>query len=253
MIIVVVDFLTASTTSFIIDASISFIIYLLLAILIRNFTRKNEFLFVILLTYVCRACSTYFQLELVSSIIDVIILALISAFMVIYFTDIQKIFAKRIRKRSLYNNISADSKEKFIGILSETVLSLSKSKTGAIMTIELGDSLEDYIKKGKRVDAPVSQAVLETIFYEGTPLHDGAVIIRGDMIEAASCFYTPTTRGLNGSYGARHRAALGISEVCDALTVVVSEETGRISFAYKSELIAVSRDDFTDQLRDYLA
>lgn len=245
-------FLTINVTTFIIDITLSLILYITIGVLLRNFTHRNSFLFIVLVTYVIRAVATFFEFSFLASIVDIFIIAIIASFITIYFNDVKNIFAKRIRKRSLYKTISADSKSKFIDTLTATVLSLSKSKTGAIMTIELSDSLEDYIKKGKRVEAPVSQAVLETIFYEGTPLHDGAVIIRGDMIEAAACFYTPTTKGLPGSYGARHRAALGISEVCDALTIVVSEETGRISFAYKGELIAASRDDFKEQLSDYL-
>ena len=78
------------------------------------------------------------------------------------------------------------------------------------------------------------------------------MIIRGNTIEAASVFYTPTTRALNGKFGARHRASLGISEVSDAITVVVSEETGRVSFAMHGELQAVGRDVFYQTFKDLM-
>ena len=112
------------------------------------------------------------------------------------------------------------------------------------MTFEKNNSLDEYINKGVKVNAPVSMELLTTIFYEGTTLHDGAVIIRDNMIVAASVYYIPTVKPMNGKYGARHRASLGISEVCDALTVVVSEETGRISLAIDGELQAVTRENF---------
>ena len=93
------------------------------------------------------------------------------------------------------------------------------------------------------------QELLTTIFYDGTTLHDGAVIIRGNTIIAASVYYIPTVKAMNGKYGARHRASLGISEVCDAVTVVVSEETGRISLAIDGELQAVTRENFLQSFK----
>ena len=113
-----------------------------------------------------------------------------------------------------------------------------------VLPVDINNSLDDYINKGVKVNAPVTMELLTTIFYEGTTLHDGAVVIRGNTIVAASVYYIPTVKPMNGKYGARHRASLGISEVCDAVTVVVSEETGRISLAVDGELQAVSRENF---------
>ena len=112
--------------------------------------------------------------------------------------------------------------------------------------------MDEYINKGVKVNAPVSMELLTTIFYEGTTLHDGAVIIRDNMIVSASTYYIPTVRPMNGKYGARHRASLGISEVCDAVTVVVSEETGRISLAVDGELQAVTRENFLQAFKTQL-
>ena len=103
-----------------------------------------------------------------------------------------------------------------------------------------------------RINAPVTPELLETIFYEGTRLHDGAVIVKGNTIVCASVYYTPTTKALTGKYGARHRAAIGISEVTDAITVVVSEETGRVSIAYKGILEQVKLDEFPNIFRGML-
>lgn len=133
------------------------------------------------------------------------------------------------------------------------VLALSKSRTGALITFERNTTLKDIIRNGVPVNAPLSPELLQTIFYEGTRLHDGAVIVHGDMIVAASVFFTPTTKPFAGKYGSRHRAAIGISEISDAITVVVSEETGRISIAANGELNSVDQDNFLRVFETYMA
>ena len=107
---------------------------------------------------------------------------------------------------------------------------LAHEHTGALIVLEGDTGLEEHIESGQRIDAKVSARLLTTIFYPGTSLHDGAVIIRGDQIVAAGCVLPLTVRVLpDSSLGTRHRAAVGITEQNDALTVVVSEETGIIS------------------------
>ncbi|MBQ9266441.1 MAG: diadenylate cyclase [Bacilli bacterium] len=136
------------------------------------------------------------------------------------------------------------SHEDLYKTINDVTLYLSKHKIGAIMTFERKDNLTDVSKNGTILFAPVNYELLITIFYPGTRLHDGAVVIRGNTILAASVYYTPTTKPLIGKYGSRHRAAIGISDICDAVTVVVSEETGRISIAYNGELESYSSDNF---------
>lgn len=136
--------------------------------------------------------------------------------------------------------------------IEKAVISLSKTRTGAIMTFEKNTSLQDVIKNGVAVRAPVSAELLVTIFYPGTRLHDGAVVIHGNEIVAASVFYTPTTKPFAGKYGSRHRAALGISEISDSVTVVVSEETGRISFAVNGQLDPVDQESFLRVFENYM-
>ena len=133
------------------------------------------------------------------------------------------------------------------------VISLSNARIGAIMTFEKNTSLKDIMKNGVPVHAPVSPELLLTIFYPGTRLHDGAVVIHGNEIIAASVFFTPTTKPFAGKYGSRHRAAIGISEISDAITVVVSEETGRISFAVNGELEAVNQQNFLRVFENYMS
>ena len=114
---------------------------------------------------------------------------------------------------------------------------LSRTKTGALIVMERDTKLGDVIRTGTLINAEVSAALLENIFVPNTPLHDGAVIIRRDKIYTAGCFLPLTSNNnLSRELGTRHRAALGISEASDALVIVVSEETGKISIALNGTL-----------------
>lgn len=110
---------------------------------------------------------------------------------------------------------------------------MSKNKTGALIVIEQNVPLGEYESTGINIDAAVSRQLIENIFEHNTPLHDGAVIIRNNRVVAATCYLPLTGRNdLNKDLGTRHRAAVGISEVSDSMTLVVSEENGQISIAY---------------------
>ncbi|MGI6538776.1 MAG: diadenylate cyclase CdaA [Caldicoprobacterales bacterium] len=117
------------------------------------------------------------------------------------------------------------------------VQNMAKNKVGLIIVIEGKTGVNDVIETGVRIDGELTAALLENIFVVNSPLHDGAVIIRGDRIAAAGCFLPLTDNsGISKQLGTRHRAALGISEVSDALAIVVSEETGVISMASNGKL-----------------
>jgi len=148
-----------------------------------------------------------------------------------------------------YRSVDRDKLNKNI---TAAVKWLSDTKTGALITFERGESLDKYIKTGTIINAPITSELLETIFYEGTRLHDGAVVIRDDTIVAASVFYPATTKNLVGKYGARHRAAIGISETTDSLTIVVSEETGRISIAFSGMLESIKYDEFDKVFKTFM-
>ena len=114
---------------------------------------------------------------------------------------------------------------------------MGRAKTGALIVIEVDSPLEEYERTGITVDGLVSSQLLVNIFEHNTPLHDGAVIIRGDRVQSATC-YLPLSdnRSLSKELGTRHRAGVGISEVTDALVIIVSEETGKVSVAQNGEL-----------------
>ncbi len=117
---------------------------------------------------------------------------------------------------------------------------LSKRRIGALITIEKHNSLDQYAEKAIQLNSDVSKELLINIFTPNTPLHDGAVIIRGNKIRCAGAYYVLTKHeDLDKTTGSRHRAGLGISEVTDSLTVIVSEETGNISIASEGFMIKI--------------
>lgn len=127
---------------------------------------------------------------------------------------------------------------------------MGKVKTGALLVVEQAIRLTEYESTGIQMDCLVSSQVLENIFEHNTPLHDGAIIIRGDRIVSATC-YLPLSDNMRISkdLGTRHRAALGMSEVCDALVIVVSEETGLVSVASGGRLLrAINAEELRSQL-----
>ena len=130
-----------------------------------------------------------------------------------------------------------DAQDHAISEISKAAHNLSKTKTGALIVMERETRLGDVIRTGTLINAEASSALLENIFVPNTPLHDGAVIIRGDKIHTAGCFLPLTSNSnLSRELGTRHRAALGISEASDAVVVIVSEETGKISIALNGTL-----------------
>jgi diadenylate cyclase len=137
---------------------------------------------------------------------------------------------------------SKDKGERFsnrtVDELVRACVELAKAKTGALIVIEQNVVLSEYEKTGIDIDAVVSSQLLINIFEHNTPLHDGAVIVRGDRVVSATCYLPLSDNNkLSKALGTRHRAGVGISEVSDSLTIIVSEETGKISLAVGGELL----------------
>ncbi len=124
------------------------------------------------------------------------------------------------------NAIEEDTKQELLHAIDY----LSRHKIGAIITFERSDSLKDYIENAFQIEAPLSSELMSSIFMPATPLHDGAIIIKENIIKCAGAYFPPSESVKIPKYlGSRHRAAIGISEITDSLTVVVSEETGQVS------------------------
>lgn len=139
--------------------------------------------------------------------------------------------------KSSLGTTETDSVKYVIDEITEAVDRFSQTRTGALIIFERETTLEDIAETGTRIDAAISAELLGNLFYEGAPLHDGAVIIRGERVYAAGCVLPLTeNKNLNKSLGTRHRAGIGITENSDALTIIVSEETGVISIAEDGKL-----------------
>ena len=142
----------------------------------------------------------------------------------------------------------------YLGDLDQAIQYMSKRRIGALITIQQNTGLEDYIETGISLDADVTGALLINIFIPNTPLHDGAVIIKDNKIAVAAA-YLPLSESnlIPKELGTRHRAAVGISEVTDALTIVVSEETGGVTVTKNNELIRdLTQQDYLKLLRNEL-
>ncbi|MBR2924957.1 MAG: diadenylate cyclase CdaA [Clostridia bacterium] len=130
-----------------------------------------------------------------------------------------------------------DASKQTINEIANCMMNLSRRRVGALIVIEQKIGLKDVVETGTTLDSQISAALLENIFEPNTPLHDGAVLIRGDRVMAAGCILSLSDgKGISHELGTRHRAALGISETTDAISLIVSEETGIISFAREGRL-----------------
>ncbi|PGS48301.1 sporulation-specific diadenylate cyclase CdaS [Bacillus sp. AFS041924] len=157
------------------------------------------------------------------------------------FENIHRVFNNlQMDAASFYLNSYLSPYTDIFNELTISVQNLSKRKHGGLIVVKRDDSLEELMSSGIHVGAQLSPALLESIFYPGSPLHDGAVLIENNMIiSAGNVLPLSKTTYDNKKLGTRHRAAIGISEQSDALALVVSEETGNISFAYKGSLYPV--------------
>lgn len=169
------------------------------------------------------------------------------AVIVIFQPEVRRIFANL---GSLPFFASARETRQNIEVLIKTVERLSDVRIGMLVAIEQTIQLQDVVESGVPVDCVATPEILETIFFPNNAMHDGGVIMQGDRIAYAACIFPLTQKpGLSASLGTRHRAAIGLSEETDAVVVVVSEETGAISYAHRGELV---RNVSIEQLRDFL-
>ncbi len=226
-------------------ALVSFVLFFL-----YKYTHKKWLTFSIIFFVVLFAVIVILDLKYMLKLYGYILLIYLIVW-VLYFTpNIKSVLEDLTKPKNIKNFVNnEEQQEELIETLITAVTHMSERRIGAIITIEREDSLNTYIAKGTTLDSEVTSELLETIFMPGTALHDGAVIIREDRIMSAGSFYpTSETTKISKNLGSRHRAALGISEVSDAFTIIVSEETGNISITVEGSLTTVS----VDGLRSFL-
>jgi diadenylate cyclase len=230
------DFFNITT---LIDVLIVILFLYWLVLLIRG-TRAVQLIKGLVVLLVATAVSNWLKLHTVHWLLSQVITALLVALPVVFQPELRRALEK-LGGGEIFTtplpHLGEDDHTQAISELVRAVGVLSKEKTGAILVLERNTGLEEYIDKGIKIGGIISAELLLNIFVPRTPLHDGAVIIRGNRIAAAACVL-PLAEGMGVSreLGTRHRAAIGITEVSDALAVIVSEETGGISLAVEGFL-----------------
>ncbi len=244
-----------SMTAFIVSIVVLLLVFAFVYLCLYRICRKSSAFITTSVALVLSLASIIFELFYAFISVVVVFAVFLIAIIFANIGDVRSFLGNPFKKTGTKQRATIDriyNKNEVFSQVNAAVQQMSRSKIGAIITFERNVVLSESTEKGVAVNAPVSTELLLTIFYPGTRLHDGAVIIHGDEILAASCFYTPSTKSLSEKYGSRHRAALGISEISDSVTVVVSEETGRISIAYNGMLDTVSQDKFLNVFTNYM-
>lgn len=219
--------------------------------LIRE-TRAEQLLKGIILIFLLIPVSDLLNLTMLNWILENTLTISVISLIIIFQPEIRKAL-EHIGRTSFVDKIIYEDEEIMIGVVNEIVSAvdaLAKEKVGALIVIEQMTGLGDIINTGTKINGDVSSALLQNIFVVNTPLHDGATIIRNDKIVAAGCFLPLTNDDkLNKQLGTRHRAGIGVTEVTDCITIIVSEETGVISMALNGRLL---RNYDKEKLRNVL-
>ena len=235
-----------------VDFVLSMIVIAGLLIVVINAAKRTVFTIASIASAVICVIAWFFGLTFLWQVSLMFMTAFLAAVVIMNQSELKEFFGTLFQKKTSKGAQKVYDRHAICQKVALAVETLSKNKVGALITFEKNTLLSEIVKSGTILNAPVTPELLVTIFYPGTRLHDGAVVIRRDQILAASVYYTPTTRPLTGKFGSRHRAAIGISEITDSVTVVVSEETGRVSLAYHGELISVPPDSFLRTVEEYL-
>ena len=205
---------------------------------------------------ILKVVSDIFDFVTIGVLLDYIIQWGPIALIVIFQPEIRNVLEQLGRTQLLgrHKVLTVDERERMVYEMINAIDYLRKERIGALIVIERDISLGNYIDKAKKLYADLTSDLLIAIFYEGNPLHDGGVIIKGDRITCAGAvFPTSNSSKLNKRLGTRHRAALGLAEETDAICIVVSEETGRVSIAVKGEMLYnLTLDDVRMMLIDEL-
>ena len=230
-----------------------YVLYLLITVF--KGTKAIQLLKGIVVIVIGQQISKILNLTATSKLFDIVIQWGVLALIVIFQPEIRRALEQLGRGNFLkrYTNTYSRDEEKLIQSVSKAVHYMAKRRIGALIVFEKETGLQDYIETGIPMNSDISQELLTNVFIPNTPLHDGAMIIQGSKIAVAAS-YLPLSDSvkISKSLGTRHRAAVGISEVSDAFTVVVSEETGDISVTFDGKLRRdISKDVFEELLAEH--
>lgn len=201
----------------------------------------NMFIGIVIFFFVWMLVSQVIKMPLLGAILDKLIDVGVLAFIVLFADDIRRFFRElgtRTRTGRIYRWLFKHRIKKMSSDwhpLAMACSQMSATKTGALIVIKESEELNELLQVGEIIDANINQQLIENIFFKNSPLHDGAMVISDGRIESAACILPVShSENIPKQFGLRHRAALGITQVCDAIAIVVSEETGRIS-VFKNE------------------
>lgn len=230
-----------------------FVIYELI-VLLRG-TKAVQLFRGIVVIAIIKAVSVLIGLDTVSWIMDQIINWAVIAMVIIFQPEIRR-GLEHLGRGSMFarGKRQNEDEERMIAELDKAIQYMAKRRIGALMSIKMDTGLEDYIETGIALDADITGELLINIFIPNTPLHDGTVIIQDNQIKVAAA-YLPLSESnlIPKELGTRHRAAVGISEVTDALTIVISEETGEVSITKDNELMrGMTRENYLRYFRQVL-
>lgn len=230
----VIEFLNNNLwVKILIESYLIFIVISLILFLVINTKRAIYMLISTFMIFVIYYLTKSFELKIVSNIYLFLGITSVIFTFVVFADD----FKKTLLSRESKNKDKLGISESVVHELSEAIKELSDTHTGALITFEMNNALDEYVTDiGVRLNSDISKKLLLNIFTVGTALHDGAVIIRKDKILYAAAYYNLSGSEEDKSVGARHRAAKSISEKTDSYTIVVSEETGKISLAFNGNL-----------------
>lgn len=218
------------------------LVWLVLYYVLKSLSKNVKMVLIfkgIIFIFILKLLSDAFDLVTIGFLLDYVIEWGILALIVIFQPEIRNVLEQLGRSQLLgrHKVLTVDERERIVYEIVSAMDSLRKTRTGALIVIERDNTLNDYIQKSKKIYADISSDLLMSIFFPNNPLHDGGVIIQGDKITSArAVFPTSENSKVIKRLGTRHRAALGIAEITDCISLIVSEETGRLSIAINGEL-----------------
>ncbi len=223
----------------IIDISL---VWMLIYVVLKNLKNNIKMVLIfkgIIILVAIKLLSDWLNLTTVGLLLEYVIMWGPLALIIIFQPEIRSILENLGRKQILTRHklLTMDERERMVYEIMLAIEYLRKSRIGAIIAIERDVSLSEYIEKSKKIYADISSELLISIFFPRNPLHDGGIVIQGNKVASAGAVFPISLNGkINKKLGTRHRAALGLSEETDAIVIVVSEETGRISIAVNGVL-----------------
>jgi diadenylate cyclase len=220
-------------------AIVAYVFYRLLG-LIKG-TRAEQLLKGLIILLAFSVVVTYLQLDMVNWILEKLWIVFAITLPIVFQPELRRILEQLGRGKFFVSSSAGEKVDIYEGVvkeIAEAVRVLARNRVGALIVIGRETGIEEFLDSGTNLDSLVSSGILINIFVPNTPLHDGAVIIKAGRIQKAACFLPLSNNpNIDGQLGTRHRAGMGISEVSDALAIIVSEETGSVSVAREGKLV----------------